>query len=140
MRFAFDIGGTFSKYPKPFRHMVATLQANHDIFIITDMPERTKVVELLDRNELRWYVPDANILLADYATYGEACKAVLLREHSIDVLVDDHMGYLAWPWPTPAPLRLLVMPDPRRPYCCPSWVAGDGETFGRAAFLEGPTP
>ena len=50
------------------------------------------------------------------------CKAVLLSELKIDIFFDDFIGYLAWDSSLgPAPIRLLVMPDPYKPYWADSW-------------------
>jgi hypothetical protein len=135
MRIALDIGGTLTKYPKILKRFVAAAQATNDFYVITDMLDRAMVLDLIERNELHWFIPPDRVLLADYAAHGEACKVVLLREHAIDVLIDDHMGYLVWPWPTPAPLRLFVMPDPRLPYVAAGWKRRESdEAFGQCAY------
>jgi hypothetical protein len=122
MKVAFDIGGVLSKFPETFRAMVAALiSGGAEVLVLTDMHDRR----------------EADVHVADYARHGEACKAILVRDLGIDVLIDDHGGYLAWPWATPAPVRLLVTPDPRRPYYAPGWETGGAEgDFGRRAFLD----
>jgi hypothetical protein len=134
MRIAVDIGGVISKYPEEFEHMMrAFRRANHDVFVVTDMHDKSQVVETLAANAVE--IKPEFIYCADYEKYGDACKAVLLRELRIDVLFDDHPGYLVWPWPTPAPLRLRVEPDPRMPYWAKTWVCPGGE-FGRRCFMD----
>lgn len=139
MKYAFDLGGTVTKYPEIFHCMIVSLQSSgwNQVFILTDMKDRANVRELMKLNGLEHHVLDSQIHLADYDRHGEACKAIVMRDLGIDVLVDDHGGYLVWPWPEPAPLRLLVTPDPRRPYTAPTWKTPDGEGFGRTAFVEG---
>ena len=133
MRIAFDIGGVISKFPSEVRRMMGLLGQGCEIFVLTDMHPREHVRATLDANGLEW-LDDAHVLCSDYEQHGDACKAVLLREHRIDVFFDDHPGYLVWPWPTPAPLRLRVEPDPRRPYWHPSWKC-DGGDFGRRYYF-----
>lgn len=141
MRIAFDIGGVISKFPNEFADMMAAFwRAEHLIYILTDMHDRDEVERMLkDNGVMRHIRSPGHILIADYATHGEAAKAVILRDKGIDVFVDDFPGYLVWPWPTPAPLRLQVMPDPRRPYWHPGWACNGGE-FGRRVFTSDTPP
>lgn len=138
MKVAFDIGGVISKYPEICRGMIAALCAGGaDVFVITDRHDRGKVLDDLRRNGICPPVAEADVHVSDYGVHGEACKAVLLRSLAIDVLIDDHGGYVAWPWPTPAPMRLLAMPDVRRPYYAEAWETDGSEgDFGRRAFSE----
>ena len=70
---------------------------------------------------------------SDFRTYGEACKAVLLRQLGVDLFVDDFPAYLA----EGCPVRLLVQPDLTRPYYADSWgVPGDDEDFGRRRRVD----
>jgi hypothetical protein len=134
MKIAFDIGGVLSKFPSEIGQMMTAFAWNYDdVYVITDQHPKDEVFSVLKSNQVH-VLPD-NVLCSDYEKHGDACKAVLLREHGIDILVDDHPGYLVWPWPTPAPLRLRVEPDPRRPYWHPSWKQ-DGGDFGRRVFVE----
>ena len=137
MRIAFDIGGVISKFPIEFADMMAAMwEAQHVIHILTDMRDRYEVERTLkDNGVTRFIRSPQHILIADYATHGEAAKAVVLRDKKIDIFVDDFAGYLVWPWPEPAPLRLMVMPDPRRPYWHPGWACRGGD-FGRRVFME----
>jgi hypothetical protein len=138
MKVAFDIGGVLSKFPETFRAMVAALiSGGAEVLVLTDMHDRPAMLDMLGRNGVVPPVREADVHVADYARHGEACKAILVRDLGIDVLIDDHGGYLAWPWATPAPVRLLVTPDPRRPYYAPGWETGGAEgDFGRRAFLD----
>jgi hypothetical protein len=139
MKIAFDIGGVLSKFPKEIGVLIDILGTRKDrvqLFVITDQHPKEEVLATLRANGFDWMDFDEdNVLCSDYEKHGDACKAVLLREHGVDILVDDHPGYLVWPWPTPAPLRLRVEPDPRRPYWHPSWNQ-DGGDFGRRVFVE----
>jgi hypothetical protein len=140
MRIAFDIGGVISKYPEVCRGLIHALAADvprHEVFVVTDMHDRTALLETLRRNAICPPVLEVNVLVADYERHGEGCKAVILRDRGIDLLVDDHGGYLAWPWPGPAPMRLLVQPDQRRPYHSHTWRTTDVEgRFGRRAYFD----
>jgi hypothetical protein len=129
MKFAFDIGGVISKEPDRFRRLIADLwKADHDIFILTDMHPYGKVAETLELNQIQY----DEILVANYEKYGEMCKDVLLREHSIDFFFDDFIGYVAG---TGAPIRLLMMPDATKPYWHDDWKTVDGdESFGRKVY------
>ena len=49
---------------------------------------------------------------------------------------DDFVGYMPWDSTFgPAPIRLLVMPDPHKPYWADSWKA-DGYDFGRRKWCD----
>lgn len=135
MKIAIDIGGAISKYPEIFREMISAFRAaGAETFILTDQHPREAVLATLAANGFEFDA--AHVLCAEYDRFADACKAVLLREHGIDIFVDDQPGYLAWPWATPAPLRLRVEPDQRRPYWAPEWKC-DGGDFGRRCFCEG---
>lgn len=138
MRIAFDIGGVISKYPSVCRAMIESLIAGgSEVFVITDMHPRDKVLDVLCRNSICPPVRQENVYVADYKRYAEACKSVIVRDLKIDILVDDHGGYVAWPWADPAPMRLWTFPDPRRPYHAPDWGTDGSEgDFGRHAFFE----
>jgi hypothetical protein len=138
MRIAFDIGGVLSKYPDEFRKMIIPLAIWHEIFVITDMHDKAEVVKMLQENNfgLVACITEDHIYTADYATYGEMCKAVLLRDLKIDVFIDDFVGYMQWDSSFgPAPIRLLIMPDARKPYWHETWKAEGGD-FGRRKFTE----
>ena len=115
LKVAFDIGGVISKYPGLFRKWVQMHVVTP--YILTDMSPLSRVKKTLEDNYINF--PEGNILLADYEKYGEMCKAVVCEEQGIDILIDDHVGYLAIPG---SPLiRLLVMPDPALPYFAKDW-------------------
>lgn len=135
MKIAFDIGGVLSKYPAVFRPLVKLLLGRGsdpaygvEVFIISDMKPHTKAVAFCYDNG--FMVPPERILCADYDQYGEQCKSKICWENDIDILVDDHMGYLTAagaPW-----VRLFVMPDPNLPYYDDSWKTDGSEgNFGR---------
>ncbi len=127
-RVAFDVGGVLSKYPAIFRPIVAALQAAPDVevLILTDMTDPQKVAEVLAGNG--FVVPLERIFCADFACYGEACKAILLEELQVDVFVDDMPAYLA----QGCPVRLLLLPDLERPYYHDDWrIPGESGDFGR---------
>lgn len=123
MKIAFDVGGVLSKYPQVFRPLLEVLAESFgvEVYVVSDMHPETKIIDMLTLNDLYRFVDF--VRSADYKTHGEMCKAVLCRELGIDLLIDDHMGYLATPG---KPLvRLLVMPDPTLPYYATAVEPGD---------------
>ena len=139
MKIAFDVGGVLSKYPEQFREMIKALRsptwcASSEVFVISDMHPKEKIVEILQLNDFYPLIPDANIYSADYNAHGEGCKAILLEELKIDMFFDDFIGYVV---AGGAPIRLLVMPDAEKPYYADSWKMPDGEpTFGRRMYTK----
>ena len=134
MKIAFDIGGVISKYPEIFRYFMISIGVNWDVYIITDMHDKAEIMRLLKDNRID--VPESRVYSADYAAHGEMCKAVLLKELGIDMFIDDFVGYMPWDSTFgPAPIRLLVMPDPHKPYWADSWKA-DGYDFGRRKWCD----
>ena len=78
-----------------------------------------------------------NVYCADYQKHGEMCKAVLLAQLKIDIFFDDFGPYLIWDSSLgPAPIRLLVMPDPYKPYWSPDWKTTDNSDFGRRKYSK----
>lgn len=133
LKVAFDVGGVLSKYPAEMRNIMTAMAASGtiELWVITDMHDRPETLKQLEENGFG-FVPEERVLNSDYATYGEFCKAVLLKEHGIGMLVDDFGGYVAWDSQLgPAPIRLQVMPDPFRPYWHPDWKESSGSDFGR---------
>lgn len=128
IKVAFDIGGVLSKYPQlcHFMNLLTCAHLTVEVHIISDMHPKADVVKQCRDNGI--LVDEKNIHSADYATYGEYCKAKLCKELSIDILVDDFVGYLA----DGKHIRLLVMPDSTKPYWHNDWVA-DGD-FGRRVY------
>jgi hypothetical protein len=78
------------------------------VFVLTDILEKGIAQELLKKSGYSF--PPERILCADFATHGERCKAVLIKENGIDVLVDDYPGYCA----DSGAVSLFVWPDPHR--------------------------
>lgn len=132
LRVALDIGGVISKYPEILREMATVLlMGGAEVYVITDMHDHAKVCETLAANGFDFIAPE-RVRCADYATHGEGCKAELLRELGIHVMLDDFVGYVADPG---CPVRCLVMPDSSRPYYADDWKMPDGEPeFGRRAY------
>lgn len=127
LRVGLDIGGAASKYPDVFRRLAAALEAGGaEAWAISDM-EREKALDMLRRNGIP--VPQERVVQADYAEHGERCKQVVCERLGIDIMVDDHAGYLA----SGGHVRLLVMPDPDRPYYADEWRTDGAEGgFGRS--------
>lgn len=137
LRIAFDIGGVLSKYPAHFRTLCYNLQGKVDQFVLTDMHDKADVCAMLRKNGFYEFIfPDENIYTADYATHGEMCKAVLLKELKIDIFIDDFIGYTQWDSQLgDAPIRLLVQPDAFKPYWDEQWKCTGGN-FGRRKFTN----
>lgn len=134
MKIAFDIGGVLSKY-KSIRTLLDSLAyAHEDIYIITDMHDMEEILRQLKENKID--VDRNNVYSADYMKYGEAAKAILLRNLKIDIFFDDFIGYTYWDsaW-GPAPVRCLLMPDPTQPYWSDDWKCS-GADFGRRRYLR----
>ena len=124
MKIGIDIGGTLSKYPDFFRWLISSLN-KENIFILTDMSDKNKVLSMLNENNIN--VISDNVYCCDYLNHGENCKAVIIKKLGIDVLIDDHMGYLM---SADIPIRLFIMPNPSLPYYADNWNC-DSEQFGR---------
>ena len=139
MKIAFDIGGVISKYPDVFRNLINVLDqhwADLGVYIITDMHNKDEVIKILKDNHI--IVDEDKVYCADYEKYGELCKAVLLKQLSIDIFVDDFVGYTSWDSSLgEAPIRLLVMPDPFKPYWHKDWKTNDKSGFcGRNCYVK----
>ena len=140
LRVGIDMGGCISKFPDEFFILVETLaagtkalQANGskcgvEVWIVSDMHPKEKIMDMLLRNG--WNISCDRVVSADYKAHGEFCKAVVCKEHGIDVLIDDFIGYVCTPG---APkVRLLVMPDASRDYYHSTWVCSPEDAkFGR---------
>lgn len=132
MKIAFDIGGVISKYPETFHWLMTSLAVNMELYIITDMHDKLEVMKMLCDNNVE--VSENRVYCADYAKHGDMCKAVLLKELGIDIFIDDFLAYTSWDSSLgPAPIRLLVAPDPFQPYWSDSWKC-EGADFGRRKF------
>ena len=111
MKIAFDIGGVIGKYPETFIPMMRALEKGGiEVFILTDIFDRHKAIAKL--SELECTISAERVLCADFEKHGERCKAELIKEYGIDILVDDHPGYCA----DSGCLSLFVWPDPHRPF------------------------
>jgi hypothetical protein len=114
MKLAFDIGGVLGKYSDVFRPMIAALhKGGAELFVLTDIPDKKVAEEQL--NKYGYNIAPEKILCADFEKHGERCKAVLIKEHGIDLLVDDHPGYCA----DSGCVSLFVWPQPHIPYESP---------------------
>lgn len=116
IRIGFDIGGVIGKYTE---EMVALMKACarselFEVYVITDMP-RALALAALRANGIPF---DENTLLcADFAKHGDLCKAVLMEEHRIDIMIDDRPDYIT----QGVKIGLCVMPRPHIPYIHPDW-------------------
>jgi hypothetical protein len=128
IRIGFDIGGVLSKYPDLLRPIVTALLASPEVevHVLSDMFPHEKCVAFVRDNG--FLIPPEHIHSCDYGEHGELCKAEKMRELSLDIMLDDFPGYLA----EGCALRLLVMPDPNRPYYADDWKTDGSEgNFGR---------
>ena len=137
IRIAFDVGGVLSKRPEVFVPLISALlkvQDDVEVFILSDMHPVEKIADMCSRNGI--FVYPANIISADYESYGELCKTIACRERGIDLLIDDFPGYVA----EGDHVRLLMMPDPKTPYYADDWKTDGSEgKFGRRKKVK-PTP
>jgi hypothetical protein len=118
VKIGFDIGGVLSKYPEILRPVIKALltSAEVEVHILTDMPMAMALSALKD-NDIP--VPEKHVHACSYEKHGESCKAVKAADIGLDMLMDDHPGYVA---SLGAPkLRLLAMPDPGLDYYAPTW-------------------
>lgn len=130
MKIAFDVGGVLSKH-NSIRQLFQRLQLIHDtrVYVISDMHPVEKIQKMLKDNGL--YTPF--VYSADYNKHGENCKKVLCDELDIDILIDDFIGYVA----EGNFVRLLVMPDPHKPYYSNDWKTDGSEgDFGRRCSVQ----
>lgn len=131
MKVAIDMGGVISKYPRFFRSLFAALRGGPiEVYVLSDMKDRAKLLWCLRENGFgEDLVPDSRVLQASYDEHGELCKKVVCERLGIEMLMDDHAGYVC----AGSFLRLLVMPDPELDYYSEDWKAPPGDTFGRRA-------
>lgn len=130
MKIAVDIGGVLSAYPEQMQELLQPLSSVHEIHVITDMHDRAETLVMLKENGFGW-IPEERVHNADYARYGEMCKAMILHSLGIDLMLDDFGAYVTWDSQLgTAPMRWLVMPDPFRPYWDKNWKCSGGD-FGR---------
>lgn len=127
VKISFDIGGVLSKYPQVFRPMVEALIAGGaEVYVITDMHDHDQSVKFVRGNGFT--IPPGRILNADYTTHGEGCKESLIREHGIDLHIDDFPGYCAHR----GCVSLMIWPNPEEPYYHDDWITDGSEgDFGR---------
>ena len=126
MKIAFDLGGVLSKHQEIRDLYIALYYHSDDVYIISDISPLDKLLDILTLNKIPWY--NHQVLSADYKKYGENCKKVLCEKMGIDILIDDHMGYLV----QGNYVRLLVMPDASKAYFSDDWKTDGTEgDFGR---------
>jgi hypothetical protein len=131
LKVSFDIGGVISKHPAIFRELCQILKDHCEVSVITDMHDKPAVLKILADNGFGM-IPPERVHIADYVKYGEMCKAVILKEQKIDIVIDDFAGYLAWDSRLgEAPIRLLIQPNAFLPYWSPDWKTNEVVDFGR---------
>lgn len=113
LKIAFDIGGVITRFPDIFYKLIHALHKSEEVelCIITDMPidialKYVKKYRVLD------VVEKENIRHADYSKYGDNCKKILCERLGINILIDDHFGYVH----NAPELGLFVVPRPEKPY------------------------
>jgi hypothetical protein len=127
LHIGFDIGGCLSKYLE-IRTLFRILCKSDECkcFVISDMHPKQKILDNLLLNDIN--IPENQVYTADYGTHGENCKKVLCESLKIDIMIDDHMGYIS----EGDFVRLLVMPNPYKPYYHEKWKTDGSEgDFGR---------
>lgn len=136
VRIGWDIGGVLSKYPDELRPIfrLLNLAVGIEVYVVSDMKPHEKAVAFCRDNGFD--IAPERVICADYQAYGERCKEYVCDDYHIDVLIDDHMGYLMMPdgdrgFDRPT-VRLFVMPNPDLPYYHDSWKTDGSEGhFGR---------
>lgn len=164
MKIGFDIGGVLSKYPEDFKTLMQVLTGDEyfdeiSMCIITDQHPHLEVCKVLADNGFMSFhrftkyslgknwkyktddgyfwgglIAPEDVYCADYEKYGNAAKAILIKELGINIFIDDFDGYLQWDSSLgPQPILLKVQPDWNKPYWSPNWKCEGGD-FGRRAF------
>lgn len=115
LKISFDIGGVITKFPEEFKTLIHILNQSDlvEIYVITDIPEKVTVLEILKKQGLDRLFDYVNIISADYSKYGESCKAKVMKELGINIHIDDHMPYLV----EGCTIGLFVVPRIDIPYC-----------------------
>jgi hypothetical protein len=111
-----------------FRPLVQALQDSGqvEVFVITDMHEHEQAVRFVQGNG--YNIPSDHILNSDYNTFGEGCKEETIKQHGIQLHVDDFPGYCAHA----ECVSLFVWPNPNRPYYDDDFKTDGAEgNFGR---------
>jgi hypothetical protein len=116
-RVGFDIGGVISKYPVQMQALMRALSQSREfeVFVVTDMP-RDIALTMLAQNSV--VIPEDHVLCADWTKHQDLCKSMLMKEYSIEIMIDDRPDYIT----EGVPIGLAVMPRPHHPYYHPSWV------------------
>lgn len=128
LRISFDIGGVLSKHPAVYRKMMQALaDGGAEVYVITDMSDHERAVKLLGTNDFD--VLPERVLCADWDAHGDMCKAELIRQHGIQVHVDDFLGYSAGAAEVEGCVSLLGWPDPYAPYYHEDFVCDDSVTM-----------
>jgi hypothetical protein len=127
LKVSFDIGGVLTKHPDQFRKMIRALRdGGAEVYVITDIPDHQRAIRLLRDNDMP--VTDDNVVCANYAMFGDECKARAIELLGIDIHVDDHPGYCAHD----RCVSLLAWPQPKLPYYADEFITDGSEgDFGR---------
>lgn len=122
-RIGIDIGGVISKYPAEFKALIRALSQSteFEVFIITDMPKSDARIVLKD-NHID--ICDSKLLCSDWIKDGDLCKTVLMKEHKIDIMIDDRLDYIM----QGVHLGLFVIPRPESGYFAKEWNYPDLRT------------
>lgn len=140
IKIGIDVGGVLSKYPEVFKLLIELCEFTRhslgvEVHIISDMHPKSLIKDMLELNGIK-FMRDEQIHSADYKTHGENCKKVLCESLGIDILIDDFVGYVA----EGNFVRLLVMPNPYKPYYADSWKTDGKEgDFGRRKAVDNKT-
>lgn len=128
LKVSFDIGGVLTKYPHIFRPIIdAFLKSDAvEVYVLTDMHEHSKAVKFVQGNGFN--IPAERILTARYSENGEECKAEMIKEHGINLHVDDYPGYCDHR----ECVSLFVWPNATEPYYHDTFQTDGSEgDFGR---------
>ena len=119
LKIGFDIGGVLSKYPHEMRVLLNALSESKEIELhcISDM-HFSQIKDVLQKNDFLKYFRVRNIHSANYETFGDDCKAHILTEYEIDVMIDDRLEYLL----SGCTIGLQTAPRNGLPYHHSDWI------------------
>ena len=52
MRIGIDLGGCITKYPEMFRYIIGISSISHEIYLISDMHDKTEITKQLKDNNI----------------------------------------------------------------------------------------
>jgi hypothetical protein len=116
LRVGFDIGGVISRYPAQMKELMRALTTGGvEVFLVTDM-NKADALKAREANGLD-FIPESNVLSANWNDHGDLCKTEVIRQYGLDVLIDDRPDYAS----SGDFIGLVLSPRPHVPYYHPTW-------------------